>query len=141
MKKLILVLSIAILAVACNKNQKAVRYLNGEWEVTSLKETNLKNDSIEIISLSNYSAVFKFDKCRLKKDDFCSVKITTIESGITEVEEDLFRVTDKGKALEIKEDANSNIIIRLKIVELDKKTLKLEFSDGDEKAEFELKKK
>lgn len=69
MKKFSVVLSVVVvfflIAASCNKNQKVVRQLNGEWEVTEMRYNNTVQD------LDDGSYIYTFEKCRVKNED-CS---------------------------------------------------------------------
>lgn len=54
---------IGIIAVACSKNQKVVRQLDGEWKVTEVKYNGVVDNSYDY---SNDKYVF--EKCRVKKE-------------------------------------------------------------------------
>ena len=50
MKKIIMIAAIALLAVACNKNQAAVKKLDGTWKITSFN-SEFDGTQIEAIGL------------------------------------------------------------------------------------------
>lgn len=139
MKRLLLVCAVGLIAVACNKNQKAVKKLDGVWEVTSIKYT--EDGTTEEGLIDGYSATLTFDGCKLKKDEFCGLTTVTSFGGDTETDTQVYRVVDDGETLETKENATSTSIDRLEIVELDKENLKLKEIEDDEIVEITLKKK
>ena len=69
MRKISAVLSVVLvvifIAASCNKNQKVVRQLDGEWEVTEVRYNNSVQD------LEDGSYIYTFEKCRVKNED-CS---------------------------------------------------------------------
>lgn len=68
MKKIVGTLFITVLLVSlfgCNKNQKVVRQLNGEWEVT-----DYKINGTSVMSADEEGSIkYQFEKCRVKKED------------------------------------------------------------------------
>lgn len=139
MKKLILVIGIAVSIVSCNKNQKAVKTLDGEWNVTSMKFTE-DNVSVEGM-IPGLSATFAFDGCKLKKDEFCKLTTTSTFDGETETDIQFYRVTDDGETLELKDTESSTIIQTIEIIELTKTDLKLKQVDGEGSVEIAAEKK
>ncbi|MFD1552068.1 hypothetical protein DNU06_00780 [Putridiphycobacter roseus] len=65
MKKTILMLLIAIamVSVACNKDQNAVKKLDGKWLVKTIDGSVVGDDEAFTI---------RFDNCKLKKDEYCT---------------------------------------------------------------------
>jgi hypothetical protein len=134
MKKLFMIAAIALLAVACNKDQAAVKKLDGTWKVTSMKSTSALLGEIELLGTFFTSVQIVFDGCKLKTDEFCTVTTTTVASalfgGETDVESDLFRVTNDGETIEMKDDASSVTINTMTINELTKTTCKFTQTEG-----------
>lgn len=68
MKKIVGTLFITVLLVSlfgCNKNQKVVRQLNGEWEVT-----DYKINGTSVMSADEEGSIkYKFEKCRVNNED------------------------------------------------------------------------
>lgn len=131
MKKVLLIAIIAIVAVACNKNQSAVKKLDGTWKATSFAVTDSAGVTVDYISFIEVS--FQFDGCKLKKDEYCNMSTTTTTNifGITSstTQSDLFRVIDDGTTLEIKTDSTTSTMT---ILELTKSNLKVKQVDGNE---------
>jgi len=129
-----MIVAIALLAVACNKDQAAVKKLDGTWKVTSMKSTSAALGELELIGLFFTSAQIVFDGCKLKTDEFCTVTSTTVASALlgggTEVETDLYRVTNDGETIEMKDDASSSTINSMKINELTSSTCKFTQTEG-----------
>lgn len=120
MKKLFAVLTIAlsVAVVSCNKDQAAVKKLDGTWNVTSMKF-----DGQELIS-SDFTSTMTFSKCKLKKDEWCNSTSTVTFSGTTETTNGVYRVTGDGTTLESKEHADSTDVSSMTIDELTKTNMK-----------------
>jgi len=131
MKKVLLVAIIVIVAVACNKNQSAVRKLDGTWKATSFATTDSTGTTVDLIGFVDVT--FVFDGCKLKKDEYCNITTTTITNafGFTSstTENDLYRVIDDGTTLEIKADSTTSTMT---IVELTRSSLKVKQVDGNQ---------
>lgn len=119
---------------ACSKDQKAVRQLDGKWRATT--ERTWINDVEQTGELEG-TIYYTFDKCSVKKEDFCD---GTINANINGLNFDLpfgFRVEDDGTTLVIDEDKNPSTTEdqnRATIISLDKETFVFGYSeniDGD----------
>ncbi|MCC7452709.1 MAG: hypothetical protein IT222_00975 [Crocinitomix sp.] len=129
MKKIIMIAAIALLAVACNKNQAAVKKLDGTWKATSVKSTE-DGVTVELIGTFVTSYTFVFDGCKLKADEFCNVTSTLVSPFGTETNADLYRVVSDGETIEMKDDASSTTINTATITELTKSDCTLTMSEG-----------
>lgn len=134
MKRILMIAAVALLAVACNKDQAAVKKLDGTWNVTSLNTTE-DGVSIELIGTFFESVTMTFDGCKLKDDEFCTMTTTTklaaTFGGATETESDLYNVTNDGTTLQSKDDASSTTVDQIEIVELTKTTGEFKQTDTD----------
>lgn len=75
MKKLIIItLSIVTILVACSKDQKVVRNLEGTWKVTA---QTYDGQAVPAEEYANTS--YEFEKCRVKKED-CPGMLTASDS-------------------------------------------------------------
>lgn len=136
MKKVLIIAAIALLAVACNKNQTAVKKLDGSWNITSMKYTS---EGITQEYIGNYiiSGTYDFDGCKLKKDEFCKVITTMVYhedfGGGTDSEVNYYRVGSQGTKFEQKDEENSTTVEIMEIIELTKSNLMLKqtYEDGD----------
>lgn len=131
MKKLLMIATVALLAVACNKNQAAVKKLDGTWTAASFSvtEDGVTVDLIESGLIT--SATMTFGNCKLKDDEFCALT-TTLETVFgTDTEADVYAVTDDGTTLQTKDDAASTTIETIEIVELSKTDCRLKETDED----------
>ncbi len=147
MKKFLMIAGVFVLATACNKNQQAVKKLDGTWEATKMEVTfdvfgtQLTIDLID----QGGSATMTFDGCKLKKDEWCTISSTFYEplTDTTTVSNDLYRVTGDGTVLETKESDTSSTVTLITIVDLTKTDLKVTWTDEDlgGPIEAELKKK
>lgn len=94
---------------ACNKDQKVVNRLEGDWNLTTLKEyengvlTSPNNGLIP-----GETIIFGFEKCKLKSDDFCDFTIKSTENGNTETESYKYKISDDGETFVWDVDYNSN---------------------------------
>ncbi len=129
MKKIIMIAAIALLAVACNKNQAAVKKLDGTWKATSVKSTD-DGVTVELIGTFVTSYTFVFDGCKLKTDEFCNVTSTIVTPFGTETEADLYRVTEDGEKIEMKDDASSTTVNTATITDLTKSDCTLTMTEG-----------
>lgn len=131
MKKVLMIAAVALLAVACNKNQAAVKKLDGTWKATQINytEDGVTVDFIESGFIN--SATYVFDGCKLKDDEFCNLT-TTIDTDFgSDTESDLYNVTNDGETLQTKDDASSTTINTITIDELTKSNLTISETDSD----------
>jgi hypothetical protein len=144
MKKYILIASLLFLTIACNKNQKAVKLLAGDWEATKLVTTGSDGTAIDLLTGGFVSVDYNFDNCKLKDDNYCNMTTTTSISVFGFINEstvtnDLFTIKGDGKIMEVKTDSTANTI---NITELSKTTLKAsQTNSNNETIDIELKKK
>ena len=127
MKKILMIAAIALLAVACNKNQKAVKKLDGSWEQTSFK-IFYSGTSFELVGTEGFpTTTYTFENCKLKDDEFCNGTITQANESGSVTDAILYRVTDDGTTLEYKDDTSSDTVEKITIEELSKEeaTLKI----------------
>jgi len=131
MKNLLTIIAVTLLFVACNKNQSAIKKLDGTWAATELVETDLETGlSYDRIALGE---TFKltFSNCKLKDDEWCnSNSISTLDELIFTANL-LYNVQNKGKQLITKVTPTGEISDTYTIVELTKSRLVLtETDDG-----------
>jgi len=138
MKKVLLIATITISIFSCDKNQKSVKTLDGNWNVTSIKytEDGVSEEYVE----SGSTFKMSFDGCKLKDDEYCVMTSTSTYGAISEIESSVYRVTADGTKLEIKDSLTSSSSEIIEIVELDKENLKLKQVDGTETTEITAKK-
>ncbi|NOQ71863.1 MAG: hypothetical protein GQ574_07675 [Crocinitomix sp.] len=131
MKKFFMIAAIALIAVACNKNQAAVKKLDGTWKATAINytEDGVTANWLELGFIT--SATYVFDGCKLKNDEFCNLTTTIVSSFGTNTESDLYNVTNDGETLQTKDDASSTTINAITIDELTNSTLKISETDVD----------
>lgn len=130
MKKVVfgLLAMVFLVAIAsCNKDQRAVKRLNGEWNLVTVNGFNVpEGESQSLI----------FNECKLKDDEYCNVTFKTSD----ESETTLYRVTDKGETLIYKDENDKEV--KATIVTLDKEKLVIERTDptlGTLKLEYSKK--
>ena len=89
MKKILMIALIALTAIACNKNQRAVKKLDGEWGLTLISYTE---DNVTVTE-TDYYLIWKFDNCKLKNNDFCNLTSTQVDNGNSYTYSSFYRVT------------------------------------------------
>lgn len=138
MKYLILISTVALLFLSCNKNQSVVQKLDGNWKATTYEvtENGSKSDYLEI-GLDFY---FHFDNCKLKKNDYCQITTTVSNNTSSDSDIKLYRVIDDGKTLEIKDPIETDNIITYTIDKVNSQKLKLEKVENNSLTEITLKK-
>lgn len=131
MRKILLIAVLAITAVACNKNQKAVKTLDGSWNATSYLDT-WDGETTEYI-VPGTSVKMAFDNCKLKDDEFCRVTFTFTEGTDTDVEILDYRVGGYGTSLLLRDPEYPIDLTYMEIVEFtkDQLELKADYGDGD----------
>ena len=140
MKKIILIASVILLAVACNKNQKAVKLLAGDWEATKIKG-DVNGQIIDAVAIGLIDVTYHFDNCELEDDNFCNMSSTTITAfnSTPKVTNELYTIESDGTVMKIKTDST---VKTFTIIELTEDFLKSETVDENNKTvEIELKKK
>ena len=144
MKNIILIATVLLLTIACNKNQKAVKLLAGDWEAVKLVTTNANGDVINILANDIFNVDYHFDNCELEDDNYCNMSTSkTITlfgiTGAPTVTNELFTIKNDGTIMEVKTDSTTNTI---NILELTETTLKAtQTNANNEKIDLELKKK
>lgn len=140
MKKLFfaLTLGLSVLVVSCNKDQAAVKKLDGTWNVTKMSTTD-GGFSFDFIALGG-TATMNFDGCKLKKDEWCTATSTFTFGGDTDTETMVYRVTGDGTVLESKEHADSTTISTMTIVELSKDKAVFKQTEGTAVTDIEATK-
>ena len=129
MKKLLFVaIAFAGLAlVSCNKDQAAVKKLDGTWNVTSSTTTS---GSVTVDNMQYVDKItMTFTACKLKKDEWCTSTSTVSAGSLSFTENDVFKVTNDGTKMELKCDTCSTSTI-MTIDELTKTNLKTTWVDG-----------
>lgn len=111
MKNVLLVLSMAVFMVlaSCNKDQKAVKTLDGTWEVSTV-------NGFPVPASSEAYHKYTFSNCKLKDDEYCDVKY----QDNYETSNFLYKVSEKGTKLTFKVGTDE---ISFTIVELEKDKL------------------
>ena len=132
MKKLLVVAFLGLLAFGCNKDQKAVNQLEGEWKAqffyTILDGTKSNN---QVDPATGESAKMTFTACKLKKEDFCPMTyVYTNADGSVSVAYE-FRVSGDDSVIELREPGKT-FIHELQIVERTKVNLKLLWKKTDD---------
>ncbi|WP_027420685.1 hypothetical protein [Crocinitomix catalasitica] len=128
MKKILMIAVLGLIAFSCNKDQKAVKQLDGQWDAQFFYTIldDVKSDNLVDPTTTEGSFSMSFTTCKLKKDEFCSLTIT---DNVSEEEESLtgswlYRTSGDGAYLELKK-ADKPFIHKLEIVERTKVNLKV----------------
>ncbi|MFT5821776.1 MAG: hypothetical protein ACI8ZM_003032 [Crocinitomix sp.] len=130
MKKILLMSVVALLLVACNKNQKVVKQLDGNWNATSYVFI-WDGVTTDILANDGYSLTWGFDNCKLKDDEFCSTTWTETSDGTSYIQMLEYRVAGYGTSLELRDVEYPSELIYLKITEQTRETLSIEIDEGD----------
>ena len=141
MKKILLVLFIGLAVVSCDKNQSAVRKLDGKWNTTKA-EVSEAGKTLDLIALG-MKLEWSFVKCKLKDSEFCDYSVTSTLAGETpDTENGVFKVEDNGTKLVVASTKNDPIsdYSTMTIDELTKKTCVLTASDSTGSTKFTLEK-
>lgn len=140
MKKFLFFGLVALLLVACNKNQKVVKTLDGDWDATAY--TYLSDGVLEDVFALGFRVSLDFDNCKLKEDEFCKVTWTNsnVSGGTPSSEVMEYRVAGYGSDLELKDITSSDFVTVFKIVELTKEILTIELKEGGDVISITLEK-
>jgi len=126
---------------SCNKNQIAVKKLNGKWNATKILESN--GNTVTDLITQGVNATFNFNKCTLKKEDYCEYSLTTVtttgSSSNTVTENGFYKVTEDGSKMIQTDDVTNGTPITVDIVDLTKKkaTFKIK-GNNNYQIEYEL---
>jgi len=136
MKKTLLIASLLLVLVACNKNQKAVRKLDGSWIVTKYQISD-GTQTLDYVSLFK-EIKFTFENCKLKKNETCTgtIEITDL-NGTVETSTEQYLVKDDGNVLQFNSSPSAD---DYKIDELTRTKLILSKTDNDGTLIYEFKK-
>ncbi|MFK8046100.1 MAG: hypothetical protein AB8B72_11440 [Crocinitomicaceae bacterium] len=136
MKKLLFIAFVGLTLVACNKNQKAVKTLDGDWKATSWTESS-GAVSVDYIA-AGLGYELQFSNCKLKTDTYCTFISILTGNGETATNSDQYRVTDDGEKLQVIDDDGDLELYT--IVTLDKSNLELSYIDDDITGTIKLEK-
>jgi hypothetical protein len=138
MKKILLIALVGILAFACNKDQQAVKKLDGTWKAQFyyVTEDGEKSDNLAA-SPDSFSFTMTFESCKLKNDEFCSASSTTTFDGESETTSFLYRVINDGTVMELKE-VGSLFVQEINIDYLSKDLMELNWVIEGEDMSFEV---
>jgi len=134
--KFIGALIMLVVFTSCDKNQTAVRKLDGKWQVTEATASNGVSSTTTTYA-SNNTSTYTFDNCKLKKDEYCNVAISQTIYGTNVSINQQYRITDDGKTLEFK---NGSFSSTMTIVDLKGKDLTLQATNGSNSTTIKLTK-
>lgn len=125
MKKLLMIALLALVAFSCDKDQKVVKQLDGTWKATSYVTTadGVSEDYIT----AGLVFTMEFNNCKLKKDEFCNLRMTQQIGGDVNIEDLEYRVSGNGTSLELRETQYPADALYIKILAHEKDKLELEF--------------
>jgi len=143
MKNILTLILIAITLLACDKNQRTVKKLDGQWK--SHKLILASQPTINLAAFGDLTLTF--NECELEDDEYCTMNtsIKIVNQANTTESTGLFKVSGEGTELEFKPDEPSENSTQLdsiitagtfKITDLSGDDLKMS-KDGDI---FEFKK-
>ncbi len=116
-KILLMGLMLAFVAVSCNKDQQAVKKLEGKWKFSKQNGQVVPDAQATVMTFLN---------CKLKTDEVCEVSSQTGQ----QTTKYKYLVQDKGKTLVQKNEAGTVTLQTYTIETLDKLNLKLSYSNG-----------
>lgn len=141
MKKLLFVaIAFAGLAlVSCNKDQAAVKKLDGTWNATAATSVT-GGVSIDLLTTGS-SYTMTFNSCKLKKDEWCTGSVAVGFGGATLTSDVVYKVTGDGTVLTSQDHADSTASAEsMNIVELSKTDATFEQVDGTTTTTFTMSK-
>ncbi len=118
---------IAFLALGCNKDQQAIKRLEGRWKQNKLNG---------LVVSEEQSATWTVSPCKLKNDELCSVSSQIGNETVNYK----FLIQDDGKTFVLKNGSGTITIQTYTIDYLDKSTLRLVHSTGISNITTEYKK-
>ncbi|MFK8039524.1 MAG: lipocalin family protein [Crocinitomicaceae bacterium] len=136
MKRIGVIICLALLLFACNKNQKVVKTLDGKWDATSytVSEDGLSLDFIQF----GFNVQMDFENCKLKDQETCGIDLSiTNFDGKTDYVGN-YKVTNEGRSLHIVDNSSAPIVYT--IVELSKTYLELKGAIDGNTVEIKLTK-
>ena len=115
MKRLVLFVAVVglITMAACNKDQAAVKDLSGNWLIKTIDGTDIPFDSALTVT---------FDKCKLKKDEWCTATVAYKPGDSTSTTE--YKVIDDGTTL-VQREPGATLELESTITELTNESLTL----------------
>jgi hypothetical protein len=114
---LLMGLLLAFFAVSCNKDQQAVKKLDGKWKMSKFNGVAVPEAQAQVWTVT---------ACKLKTDELCSVSQQTGSQTLNYK----FLIKDDGKTFVMKNEAGSVTLQTYTIETLDKTNLKLKYTDG-----------
>lgn len=101
MKKLLFIGFLALSIVACNKNQSAVRKIDGKWKAESYTISN-GTTVTDVLETTNLDYEYNFETCKLKTEETCGLSIVQRDSTGEEEAQNLnFAIIEDGDKMEI----------------------------------------
>lgn len=114
MKKFLFGLLVASLLVSCSKEQRTVNKLEGEWTVVSAKIGDENGSTTD----EDASGFIKFEKCKLKTDDFCQYSYNIVTDIGTFAGSAEYKVIEEGEMILVRDDATDSSVEQQDIITL-----------------------
>ena len=123
---------------SCNKDQKAVKKLDGSWKATSYLITD-DGVSVDYVD-QGLELTMTFDNCKLKDDEWCNLTQVLVFQGDTETDMALYKVQGDGTQMIWKDSETSTSTTTLSITELTKSNLTIVSTEDGETASLVFEK-
>lgn len=132
MKKLIFVAIASVMVlVSCSKDQRTVNKMEGTWELDKIVYANANGS----ITDNDPEGTYTFNKCKLRKDDWCTGSFNYTSNDVTFSDNFEYRITNDGETVELRDDADDNTYDIYTVLDIDKKkVLTVETSDSDDES-------
>ena len=126
MKKIALLAIIAVSMIACNKNQRKIKRLEGTWVATSFQTTDADGNITDFVKDGEGTYQVTFEKCKLKDDEFCTYSFVQTIGEITISDTALYNVTNDGEQFNVKDDFSSTTLVSTRIEFIEGKDMELQ---------------
>ena len=131
-KNFFMAATMALVFVSCNKDQAAIKKLDGTWNANQMNfsENGL---TFDLIGLGG-SSTFTFNNCKLKKDEWCdgsnTITMPALLGGETESTNYEYRILGDGTQLEIKDSDTTSETRLMNIVNLSANELEFNYNEA-----------
>lgn len=139
-KSILLIVAILFIAVSCDKDQRAVRKLDGKWNATKFVEID-NGQSFDWIAFGLIYTM-EFSNCKLKDNEWCSLETTTTFSSDSNIDNVSYKVSNDGRTLTmVNSPQDTEFPTVFDVIDLKSKTVNLELkSNGEVVGIIELEK-
>ncbi len=126
-KRIVLIVCVLFFVIACNKDQSAVKMLNGTWELN-------RYAGIEVPLEQRFT--YSFYACKLKQDTYCDFRKTNPNGTSIDL---MYRVSQEGKKLELHAlSPSGNAPVLFAVRKLNKTNLTLRFENDSISVDYEF---